>query len=51
MLAALCAIFSQYVASVDMGRAVRRVSSDGTIVPGPVTPDMMAQGRGLSVVV
>lgn len=51
MLAALGAIFSRYGASVDMGRAVRRVSADGTIVPGPVTPDMMAQGRGLSVVV
>ncbi len=51
MLAALGAIFSRYGASVDVGRAVRRVSADGTIVPGPVTPDMMAQGRGLSVVV
>ena len=52
MLAALGTIFKKrYGASIGMGRAVRRISADGAIMPDPVTPDMMVQGRGLNVVV
>lgn len=53
MIVALSAIFKRhYGASIDTGRKVRRESSAaGQVVPGPVTPDMMVQGRGLSIVV
>lgn len=52
MLMAIGSMFrSHFGASVGMGRAVRRISADGAAMPDPVTPDMMAQGRGLNVVV
>ena len=47
MIVALSAIFKRhYGASIDTGRKVRRESAAGQVVPGPVTPDMMVQGRG-----
>ena len=51
MLVALGTMFKYCGASVDTGRAVKRISADGTVMPDPVTPDMMVQGRGLDVVV
>ena len=52
MLAAVGTIFKKRCgASVGMGRAVRQKSADGTAMPDPVTPDMMVQGSGLSIVV
>ena len=51
MLAALGTMFKCCGASVDTGRAVKRISADGAVMSDPVTPDMMAQGRGLNVVV
>ena len=52
MITALGAIFKMhYGASIGVGRKVRRESAGGQAMPDPVTPDMMVQGRGLSIVV